>query len=149
MKAKAAQTRHLAAYALELIQRFGKPEDREVLAVTQLLCEFYKIIENESVYMSPQAKVDMPRIGRQLCHIYAGLAQQALLRGEKVWKLHPKLHLFVHLCEWQAVETLSPKSFWTYSDEDLVGLLVEVAESCHPSTLAPSALFKWMHVYFD
>ena len=61
----------------------------------------------------------------------------------------PKFHVFVHLAEWQAVEVCNPRVYWTYVDEDLVGCLVEVAESCHASTMAPSALFKWMHVYFE
>ena len=66
----------------------------------------------------------------------------------KLWKMNPKLHLFDHLCCWQAVEVGNPRFYWTYSDEDLVGLLIEVAESCHPTTLAASALFKWLQVYF-
>ena len=81
--------------------------------------------------------------------LYASLAQEAVSDGERLWKLMPKLHLFVHLCEWQAVEVGNPRSYWTYVDEDLVGLLIEVAESCHPKTLAFSALFKWLHVYYQ
>ena len=61
----------------------------------------------------------------------------------------PKLHIFVHLCEWQAGEFGNPRSYWTYADEDLVGLLVECAQSCHAKTVAPSALFKWVHVHFN
>ena len=38
--------------------------------------------------------------------------------------------------------------FWCYSDEDMVGQLVEVAESCLPSTMSTTALFKWLTLVF-
>ena len=39
---------------------------------------------------------------------------------------------------------LNPKSYHTYADEDLVGLLVSIGESCHPHTLAATGLGKWL-----
>ena len=48
-------------------------------------------------------------------------------------------HPFV---EWRVEQIgLNPRGFWTYLDEDLVGtILVEVSQSCPPSTLAPMSL---------
>ena len=69
--------------------------------------------------------------------------------GLKMWKMTPKLHMFEHLTELQCLIWGNPRFWWTYSDEDLVGYMVEVAESCHPSTLALSILFKWLHLIFD
>ena len=66
-----------------------------------------------------------------------------------LWKLMPKLHLFLHLCEWQALEQGNPRYYWTYADEDLQGTMAEVAESCHASTMTTNALFKWLHICFD
>ena len=63
---------------------------------------------------------------------------------QKLWKVAPKLHLFLHLCEWQSVSLGNRRFFWCHSDEDMVGQLVEVAESCHPSTMSTTALFKWL-----
>ena len=31
----------------------------------------------------------------------------------------------------------------------MVGLMIEVSRSCHPRTLAVSALFKWLLIAFD
>ena len=61
----------------------------------------------------------------------------------------PKLHMFEHMCEFQALIMGSPRRWWSYSDEDLIGIMVVVAESCHPATLAISILFKWLHLVFD
>ena len=149
LKAKAASTRHLAKYVLHLVQSFGGPEDRDLLALCQLLDRFYTIIANESMFMSTAACTEIAKLGQRLAVIYASLAESAARKKVKMWKMMPKLHLFVHLCEWQAGEVGNPRFYWTYADEDLVGLLVEVAETCHPQTMAASALFKWMHVYYQ
>ena len=42
-----------------------------------------------------------------------------------------------------------PRYFWCYADEDLIGKLVEVAETVHPMTLAVSTLFKWLHFAYQ
>ena len=119
------------------------------LAACQLLVRFYQIIDSESMYLSAAAKDEIAKVGRNLSILYAALATDAAQAMNKMWKIIPKLHLFAHLCEWQAGEVGNPRFFWTYADEDLVGLLIEVAESCHPSTMAISALFKWVQVYFE
>lgn len=149
LKAKAAATRHLAAYALHLARTFGRAEDRLVIAVCTLLCEFYSILENESMFLSEPARSRLPEVGRQLAVLYTQLAEESTRSRLRMWKMHPKLHIFVHLCEWQALDWGNPRYYWTYADEDLVGLITEVSQSCHPATLACVALFKWLHVYFE
>ena len=59
------------------------------------------------------------------------------------------MHMWEHLTEWLCLISGNPRFFWTYADEDFVGLAVDVAESCHPSTLVVSILFKWLHLVFD
>ena len=150
LKAKAAATRHLAKYALSLMQQLGgqSTEDRRMLAVCQQLVRFYTILDTESQFLSPAAKIELPKLGQQLVGIYTALATDAKERGLKLWKLQPKLHLFQHLCEWQSISSGNPRYCWTYADEDLAGTMAEVAESCHPATMAPSCLFKWLHISF-
>ena len=84
-----------------------------------------------------------------MCVLFCSLAETAAARHERAWKVMPKLHLFAHLTEWQVEEWGNPRYYWTYSDESLVGLLIEVAESCHPATMAISAIFKWLQVYYE
>ena len=68
----------------------------------------------------------------RFCNEYSKLAAAAATARQRLWKVTPKLHLFSHLCEWQSVSLGNPRFYWCYSDEDMVGQLVEVAESCHP-----------------
>ena len=43
----------------------------------------------------------------------------------------------------------NPRYFWTYSDEDLVRIMVGIAESVHPTTLPISVLSKWLWCVYD
>ena len=149
LKAKVAATRHLAAYALHLVETFGTDADGQVRALCQLLLRFYQLLASESQFLSEGAKAELPVLGSNLAIIYSALSAQAIERNERMWKMMPKLHMFDHLCQWQAIEVGNPRFFWTYTDEDLVGLLVECARSCHIKTVAASALFKWLHVYYQ
>ena len=83
LKAKAAATRHLAGYAMFLCQTFGRPEDRAILAVCQLLVEIYKLLNDESLFMSAAGKAQIAKVGQRLAIIYSTLAQQALAAGQK------------------------------------------------------------------
>ena len=99
--------------------------------------------------MSAEAKEQLPLLGRRLTGLYAQLAVEALATGVKAWKMTPKVHLMVHLCEDQAPSVGNPRFFWVYADEDLVGSMIEVAESSHASTMAATAMVKWLVIAFD
>ena len=122
LKAKAAGTRHMAQYVLELLsEHCGESEyDRRMLAIIQLLQRFYDILNGESMFLRDHIKAEMKTIGLRIGVFYSWLADQATSSKQKLWKMSPKLHLFVHLCEWQAGEWGNPRYYWTYADEDLV-----------------------------
>jgi len=101
------------------------------------------------MFLSEAARTELPKVGYQLCNIYAKLAREAFDSGVTAWKLAPKLHVFQHLCEWQSLSFGNPRFWWTYPDEDLVGHIIEVAKSTHPRTMPAMALFKWLTFFFD
>ena len=105
--------------------------------------------DEESRTMTDAAKQEMSKIGNRFAKFYSMLADKAFQRGERMWKMSPKLHLFIHLTSLQASIWGSPRYWWTYSDEDLIGILVDVAEGVHINTLATSVLFKWLWLCFD
>ena len=103
--------------------------------------------------MSDEARGRMPILGEQLMAMYSQLATMTHNEferlGHRLWKTAPKMHLFIHLCIWQAILYGNPRYYWTYGDEDLVGRLVTIAEGVHISTLAVSIMTKWIHVVWD
>ena len=110
-------------------------EDRKITGLCQLLCSFYSILDSESQFLSPAAKAELPKLGARLVGLYSSLAIEAKRNNQKLWKLQPKLHLFIHLCEWQAISQGNPRYYWTYSDEDLAGKLQNLP--------APAILQQW------
>ena len=162
LKSKAAPLRSMARFCLHMMQSFGsfasddawrQRHDSLALGVTQLLCEFYDILESESQFLSDAARGRMPLLGEQLMMMYAQLATMAHddyeRLGHRLWKTSPKMHLFLHLCIWQSLLYGNPRYYWCYGDEDLIGRLVSIAEGVHISTLAVSVLSKWVHVVWD
>ena len=152
LKAKGAQTRHLARYALDLAARkfnSGSTRDRRIVGMAQSLCKLYDIMSSVGQFFSPAELHDFETAGKTMLKLYTALYSEAAATGQKLWKFPPKGHLIDHLVSWQAAEWGNPAYFWCYADEDLVGLCVEIAESCHPRTMAPTALVKWLILAFD
>ena len=157
LRAKAAQTRYLVRYCLHLMQTFGdfvsidpfaRLHDKLALGVCQLMVEFYDVLEANSMFLTADASASFARIGNQLPQMYSRLSKMCFERGLRLWKLSPKMHLFVHLCVYQLFYD-NPRCFWTYGDEDLVRIMVGVAESVHTNTVAISVLTKWLWCVYD
>ena len=146
LKAKAAATRHVVRFALALARKHC---ERRVVALCQLLCEFNQAMDAQGMFFDNDTKARLPDLGRHMCGLYAQMAAESLVAGTKRWKMVPKVHLVQHLLEWQSLSAGSPRFYWTYADEDLVGSMIEVAESCHSSTLAITVMVKWLVFSFD
>ena len=119
-----------------------------MLEICSQLVRFYDVMQPSPRFLGEGAKAEMAGIGLRLPVVYAALARGTLSREEKLWKVVPKLHMFVHLCQWQCQEHGNPRFFWTYADEDMVGRMAEVAKTCHPRSMAVNALFKWLILAF-
>lgn len=151
LKAKGAATRHLAPYALAVARKFdsGSQHDRTKVAIAQLLCKLYNIMSSSGQFFAPDALEDFESAGRGLVQLLSGLHAASERDGVKSWKFAPKAHLIDHLATYQAKEWGNPSYYWTYADEDLVGLCVEIAQSVHTNTMAVNALVKWLILAFD
>ena len=134
---------------LDSLDDFTRLHDQLAAGVTQCLCEFYDILNSQSMFLGRDARARLPELGEQLASMYARLAAMSFERGLRLWKLTPKLHLFLHLCVDQAVVFGNPRFWWTYGDEDLVRIMINIADSVHSSTLAVSVLSKWLWCVFD
>ena len=134
---------------MQSLDEFTKLHDELCVAACQLLVEFYDILESQSAFLSDAAKARLPILANELTSVYTRLSNLAYERKLKLWKLSPKMHLFLHLCLHQAILYGNPRYYWTYGDEDMVRILIGVADKVHPKTLAQSLLFKWLWCVFD
>jgi hypothetical protein len=151
LKGKAAAIKAMAGYALDLVRRLhnGSPHDILLEMLCTLLIRFYEVLYSESQFCSDAVKHELPLLGQKLAEFYTRLSVDAAYGEVRFWKMSPKLHLWEHLLEIQAVLYGNPRYYWCYADEDLVGQLIDIAETCHPATLAFSVLFKWLHCFYS
>ena len=151
LKAKGAPTRHLATYALALSKRFstGTEYDRTKIAICQCLVKVYDIMATGSMFLSPAALDAFRQAGQQMVLLHSKLHADCFSLGERRWKFPPKAHLIDHLVTIQAPRWGNPSYCWCYGDEDLVGLVIDCAQSCHSKTCATVALIKWLVIAFD
>ena len=107
LKAKAAATRQLAPFALHLAT--VHLPDRRIRALCQLLCEFYQMMDSQGMFLDDIAKQRLPKLGQRMCGLFAQLARDSLANGVKCWKMTPKVHLLLHLCDWQGPSVGNPR----------------------------------------
>ena len=143
LASQAAPVRCLARFALELAEEY-LDEDRQIVA--RQLVRFYEILDGNGLFLTDAAKTEIAKVGSKLCRTFAKLSS-VVASGIKAWKCTPKLHLFLHMCEWD-IELGNPRFYWTYADEDMVGQMIRAGESCHPRTLAVAGMLKWLTVIF-
>ena len=144
LKSKAAPMHPIAKFALMLAEEHL---DNNVILIASLLVKFYVLLDENGLFLNDFAKKDIRKVGSKLCCTYAKLAANAVAKGERLWKATPKLHMFQHLCEWE-IDMGNPRFVWCYADEDLVGQMIKVGESCHPRTLGVASMFKWLTLVF-
>ena len=151
-KSKAAPAKHLKKFVLGLLlDCVGACDDlhhRRRVRCAELMSRFYDIIDEEGRFLSAASETELAALGNEFGLVYASLHAEAAAAGKRLWKLVPKMHLFIHLTTQQVRYAGNPRFFWTYGDEDMVGQLVEVAQSCHPLTMAETALFKYSVLKF-
>ena len=109
--------------------------------VCQLVVRYYTLLASEGQFFTPAAKVEMAALGLRFCKEYLKLAATAATARQKLWKVTPELRTF-------ASGSPNPRLFGLATDGDMVGQMAEVAESCHPSTMSTTALFKWLTLVF-
>jgi hypothetical protein len=76
--------------------------------------------------------------GRAFHMLYNQLNRGALVSDPRSvrWRLYPKFHLMIHLCE----SGENPRDSWNYADESEIGVGATVAEDCHPNTMHRSLI---------
>ena len=146
LKAQAATVRSLAPFCVYLAQTYL---DNRRIHLCTMMHRFYELLDSEPLWMSDLAKDELYELGQTFCDLYSTLAAASFDDHIKAWKSTPKLHMFLHLCQWQAAMWGNPRGAWCYSDEDFVGRMVSVAQSCHPNSCAIVTMWKWLVGVFD
>ena len=103
------------------------------------------------MFLRVEARADILNAGNRLALFYAKLSAHFASIGEKLFKMSPKVHLFIHLCLTvaEAGSHMNPRYFWTYADEDILGQIVDIAHTCHARTISAAVMYKWLVLVFS
>jgi hypothetical protein len=74
---------------------------------------------------------------------YNALHAGAAARGEHLWKVLPKHHMVTHMVYDQA-PLANPRWVHCYGDEDMVGRVKKLVNTCHGATCARKAILRYL-----
>ncbi len=165
LQAKGAECRYLVPFGAELAQQslqifseepaFLAEHYRTRAACLGALQRFY-----ESLRADPFEAATAAAAGTQFLCSYGRLhdgvrglrgrqGARQVQRDAEAWAIKPKHHLFAHLVQRSGVQLGNPRLFWTYADEDFMGLVAGMAAaSPDPRTLAQNVLRR-MHLFAE
>ena len=126
LKAKGAETRHLVPFGLQLAtEMYAKNPTLHYKTILQAMAHMMDFYMAMSL---PVFDADLAaRSSRGCCEMFGALAREAARADKIMWKEKPKMHLFRELGEYQAYELGNPAEFWSYKDEDFMGLVSKIA----------------------
>ncbi len=125
-RGKAAETRHLVPFGLDLAHMMVAIEDslfnRTLVSLFQHLVTFYMTFGQ-----TPFNQELASSSATAFCIIYQSLSER--FGTDKLWVVKPKFHLMIELAEVQTLDLGDPSRFWCYQDEDFVGMVGSIAHS--------------------
>ena len=120
LRGGAAQVRALVPFGLLMADEYlagGTPEEEAAFQGMRRLSECYEALSHTSVFAFDILHQNAIGFAQQYC------ALEAFFDNSKIWRVKPKLHLFLELCS----EGSRPATFWTYRDEDFGGSVSRMA----------------------
>jgi hypothetical protein len=119
LRAKGAELRALVPFAAELAEALldaTQPVELTMVMLGRELRDLYSHMQNF-------APARLAEASRRVAKLWVALEARS---PEPLWRIKPKLHLAQELCEVVAFARGSPRSFWTYRDEDFGGKMAIV-----------------------
>ena len=142
LKVKAAEARQLLPICRFILAHWcplDNPHNILRLHCVEALCRCYAEVDT----WAPDSGERLGKCGRQFVALYCELRRSAT--DDWRWKLSPKFHLFIHLCE----KGENPRDTWNYWDESEIGKCADIAETVHPSRLAVGIIAKYRAFEFS
>lgn len=124
IRCSAAKCRALVPFAWKLAQEMLSEEDPVQSAIRQCAYHLHMVYSALSSATVSPSEI-MREHSTKFALLYVSLHDILNVQGEnpKVWRIKPKLHLFLHVCS----EGSIPARTWTYRDEDFGGSVAKAA----------------------
>ena len=141
---KAANTRHLSPWVLQLSNEFFQGPavwHGSLRKVSAAIDGSYRLMERSEFFMPAADEVEFQRLVQQLGKHWQCLRHHFQQEGEMHFQVTPKVHYGMHLPEQNAL--LNPRLVCCYAEESLMGVLSQMWEG---SNAGPNEHTVQMHV---
>ena len=143
-RVKAVESRHLVPIVSSIFDslRSDNEEDQQISGVLKGLSKAYDAMDSTEQNLTA-AQLEAFQSGLDAClgH-YRWLHMNSLDRDDSQWHEVPKHHFTQHLKEQASLQ--NPRWCWTYPDEDFMGYVKHITESCLAGTRAHRAVRKML-----
>ena len=136
LRGSAAKIRAMIPFAWTLAQELLADADPVENTVKQCACQLwdiYQSLSEESILHADVSRVASTKFAL----LYVALNERFHEVNDKMWRLKPKLHLFLHICS----DSSQPSRHWNYRDEDYGGMVSRLAKR-RGGLLSPCALSR-------
>lgn len=121
------------------------PELSNCCVAVRSLTMWFDIMERSGRYLDANQRFHLHSVGIKFVRVLERLAVLALLDGQARWRLQPKLHTFIHICEDSLWYGYNPRFYHCYIDEDHIGLTKRLALKVHRGNLMElRMLCRWL-----
>ena len=131
--AKAAITRHLVPIIADLWDEVHKPTvvgDQYIARCLHALTKVYESFDTPDYTLSAAQKRNILAETHDFLNSYRWLRHNA--GAAKRWQEIPKFHFMIHVA--LQAQLQNPRRSWTYVDEDWMGLIKDICQSCMHGT---------------
>ena len=147
LKMKAADGRHFFMLLVTVLELFFPPaseRERLRLACVRSMRGIYEELENWEPATSPET---ISQCARRVVMLTRELHR--LGGNPQMWRVYPKHHLMIHVCESTLGSRLSPKLEWCYSDEDVIGQCAKLCGRTHPIYIGQMLIARYRILLFQ
>ena len=148
---KAANTRHLLPWIVELVQEFFPSDSQEHKSIRKhvlSLNHIVKLLYSQGFFLDEAAKHELEELLFKFNRHLQWLANDAVHRRlELVWQIRPKHHYFAHFGT--QARLINPRVIQAYLEEGLVGKMCDIFSSAangpqNPKVLQGTSLHKYL-----
>ena len=125
LKVKAGEARYLLPIVRRMMLDFFEGQSPHARLRAHMINALQKCYDLLDDYCAESMAVH----GRKFHMFYNQLNLEAVSENKfsQRWRIYPKFHLFIHLCE----QGYNPKDTWNYSDESAIGDCARTTQLCH------------------
>ena len=144
-KFKAAHVKNMIHYMAELTHRLVGTSFRSQTRATLFwaLSRFVHVLDTAGRWLTEREISEAQEAGFLFLACYGKLAQLALARDEKLWKLKPKLHYLAHHFL-DLSNSWNPRFTHAFLEEDFLGKVVRLGQRCHRTTISLRFLQRYI-----